>query len=384
MIYLDSSSTAKYRSIDDLVVYVITDAMRDSWQNPSSLYAANIRDKINKCRANLARFIGAKPNEIYYTSGASESNNWAIRGWDDDIWLNTYKKSNIITTGIEHKSILKVLEDANLGSTIHYCDVDEVGIIDCESLERLLVKCNNKNEPVLISIGMANNEIGTVQDIKKISELVHKYNGVLHVDATQALPHIPIDVIELGIDMMSASGHKISPVLKGVGFLYKKSNIKIQPLIYGSQESGLRGGTENTFGIIGLDKALEYCNVSQKKIESMCQKRDHFIKLLESKFGCQLNGHETYRLPNNINVTFPQSVTGEGILYMLDISGIKISVGSACNSRSIEQSHVLKEIGLDENTAMRTVRFSLSDDTTYGDIETVINEIDKVIRIAEC
>lgn len=380
-IYLDSAATANRSSNDDVVINTMTKAMREYWQNPSSLYATDVKEEINKCRTNIAKFIGAKSDEIYFTSGASESNNWAIRGWDDEIWLNTYKMANIITTRIEHKSILEVLDKGNLGAIVEYCDVDEFGLINYESLERMLII--QKNKPILVSVGLANNEIGVVQDIKRISDLVHKYGGILHVDATQALPYIPINVVELGVDLMSASGHKLSSVLKGVGFLYKKNGINIQPLIYGSQESGLRGGTENVFGIIGLSKAIEYCDVGQEAIEEMCKKRDYFINLLESRFDCELNGDSYYRLPNNINVTFSQNITGESLLYMLDMSGIAISVGSACNSYSIEPSYVLKEIGLSDEQAMKTIRISLSNDITYEQIDYVVDEIDKAIKLIE-
>lgn len=381
MIYLDSAATAKYRNIDDIIVNTITTAMRDSWQNPSSLYAANLKDKINKCRANIAEFIGAKPNEIYFTSGASESNNWAIRGWVDETWLEIYKTPNVITTKIEHKSILELLENSDLDTIISYCNVDKFGFVDIESLKQMLIMREGK--PVLVSVHMANNEIGTIQPIKQISELVHSYGGIIHVDATQALGHIHVDVEELGIDMMSASGHKISPVLRGIGFLYKRNGVDIQPLIYGAQENGLRGGTENTYGIIGLNKAIEMCNFNQDEVNEMYSKRDYFICLLESKFGCKLNGDRWMRLPNNINVTFPQGITGESLLYMLDMSGIKVSVGSACNSKFIEPSHVLKAIGLSDKDAMKTIRFTLPEDITYEEISYVIKEIENAIKIIE-
>ena len=383
MIYLDEAATSKYTNIDDIVVDTITTAMRDSWQNPSSLYASNVKDKINKCRANVAEFIGAKAEEIYFTSGASESNNWAIRGWVDDWRLDDYRLINVITTPIEHKSILNTVNNSSLGAIVQYCNVDEFGLVDCGHLESLLYFCNKNKEPILVSICMANNEIGTIQNVKEIAYLVHKYNGVFHVDATQAFGHIPIDVEKFGIDMMSCSGHKISPVLRGIGLSYIKNGINIQPLIYGAQEKQMRGGTENTYGIIGLNKALEYCDISYDAMLELCEKRDHFIALLESRFGCRLNGHDKYRLPNNINVTFPQNITGEALLYMLDISGVKISVGSACNSKSIEPSYVLKAIGLSDEEAMRSVRFTLSSDITYEDIDYVINEIDKCIKLIE-
>ena len=381
MIYLDSAATSNYSSKDDIIVDTIAEAMKKYWRNPSSLYAADVKDVINKCRKQVADFIGAKPDEIYFTSGASESNNWAIRGWVDQSLMDNYRMVNIITTPIEHKSILEAVNNKCLSACVRYCDVNKSGLIDCRALKSMLWL--RDNEPTLVSIHMANNEIGTIQNIKEITDLVHTYNGIIHVDATQALPHIPIDVNELGIDMMSASGHKISPVLKGIGFLYIKNGINIQPLIYGSQESGLRGGTENTFGIIGLGKAIEICDVSLERYNEMCEKKDYFIGLLESKFGCTLNGDRDARLPNNINVVFPQNITGEALLYTLDMSNIKISTGSACNSKEIAPSHVLKAIGLSDDEAMRTVRFTLSDSITYEEIDKVIDEIDKAIKLIE-
>lgn len=380
-IYLDSAATAK-NEVDNIIINTMTDAMKEYWMNPSSLYATDVKKEIDKCRANIAKFIGAKQSEIYFTSGASESNNMAIKGWNE-----CHKDNFIITTSMEHKSIIESIDSIwqikqNAGSI--YCSNDEYGMVDLNDLEDCICIGNiGYPSPILVSICMANNEIGTCQHVSMISELVHKYNGVLHVDATQALGHIPINVEELGIDMMSCSGHKISPVLRGIGFLYKKNGIKIKPLICGTQECELRGGTENTYGIIGLSKAIDYCDVSPKAVEEMISKRDYFIHLLRLKFGCKLNGHESFRLPNNINVTFPQHITGEALLYMLEMSNIYISTGSACNSSSIKPSHVLKAIGLTDEEAMRTVRFSLPDNITYKEIDKVINEIDKAIKIIE-
>lgn len=379
MIYLDSAATAKYKNIDDIIIDTITTAMRDSWMNPSSLYANNVKDKIDKCRKNISAFINAKSSEIYFTSGASESNNWAIRGWVDEQLSNNFGMVNVITTPIEHKSILEAVNNSNLGACVKYCEVGKDGSVDYDSLKRLL--WFRENEPILVSIGLANNEIGTIQNMEEISKLVHSYGGILHIDATQAFGHIPINVEKLGIDLMSCSGHKISPVLKGIGFLYKKNGIDIKPLVYGAQEKSLRGGTENTFGIIGLNKAIEYCDISDKKIADLCEKRDYFIGLLQSKFGCVLNGHPTDRLPNNINVTFPQNITGESLLYTLDMADIQISSGSACNSTSVVPSFVLKSIGLTDEDAFKTVRFSLPDDIIYEDINYVINEIDKSLKV---
>lgn len=381
MIYLDNAATSGYTSVDDIIVDTMTRAMKRYWHNPSSPYAYDVKEEIDKCRAKISRYIGAKPEEIYFTSGASESNNWAIRGFADATWEDMHKVAHIITTKIEHKSILDVVKNDFMDACRSYCNVDSFGMVDYYDLKKCLELGCDMN--ILTSISIANNEIGTVQHIKVISDLVHRYNGVLHVDATQALGHIPINVKELGIDMMSCSGHKISPVLKGIGFLYKKNGVDIKPLIYGSQEQGLRGGTENTFGIIGLSKAIDYCDVSYEAIEETINLRDYFINKLETKFGCKLNGHNEYRLPNHISVTFPQDVTGESILYALDLDGIQCGVGSACNSKEIKPSHVLKAIGLTDIDAMKTVRFTLSDDTTYEDVDYVIEEIDKALKVIE-
>lgn len=378
MIYLDVAATAKYRNVDDIVVDTMTTAMKDSWMNPSSLYATNVKNKLNKCRANIAEFVGAKPDEIYFTSGASESNNWAIRGWDDSA-INGFLHTNIITTPIEHKSILSAVQNDTLNANVYYCDVDKFGLVNLESLEHLL--CEHEYEPTLVSINIANNEIGTIQNVKEIANLVHKYDYTLHVDATQAFGHIPIDVEELGIDMMSCSGHKISPVLRGIGFLYKRNSVDIKPLIYGAQENQMRGGTENTYGIIGLSKALEYCDINIDAINRLSKKRDYFINRLTEEFGCTINGSLENRLPNNINVTFPQNIAGESLLYLLDMSGIRISTGSACNSKSIEPSHVLKAIGKDDIEIMKSVRFSLPIDIECKDIDYVIEEIRKSIAL---
>ena len=381
MIYLDNAATAKYRNVDDIIVNTITTAMKDSWMNPSSLYAVNVKDKINKCRANIANFINAKPDEIYFTSGSSESNNWVFQGFVKQC-LSEGNTPCVITSTIEHKSAMECVN--NLGNVdVEYVDVDENGFVNISQLKNLMFNRAIFDDKFLVSIQFANNEIGTIQKVKEIAEEVHRFNGVLHTDATQVLGHIPIDVEELGIDMMSCSGHKISPVLRGIGFLYKKNGINIQPLIYGSQEQNLRGGTENTYGIIGLSKALEYCDVSIRTMDTLCRKRDYFIDSLKFVFNCKVNGHGLSRLPNNINVTFSQNIMGESLLYMLDMSGIKVSVGSACNAKSIEPSHVLKAIGLSNDEAMRTVRFSIPDDITYEEINKVIDEIDRTIKLIE-
>lgn len=377
-IYLDNAATTKVKAE---IINVMLPYFQEQWHNPSSLYgnATKVKQDIEEARNTIGRFIGADGKEIFITSSGSEGNCWVIQGF-----VNYCKRTNkavtIIASTIEHKSILECVKHIN--ANVHYVDVDEFGFINTEMLENLMRNAYNKSNKILVSIQFANNEVGTVQNIADIAKLVHKYNGVLHTDAVQAMGQIPINVKELDIDLLTCSGHKLGAP-KGVGFLYKRNGVEIAPLIYGSQMDFLHGGTENVPYIIGLSKAIEWCDVSQEAIDEMCKKRNYFINLLEKKFDCELNGDSYYRLPNNINVTFPQNITGEALLYTLDLSGIQISVGSACNSHSIEPSYVLKEIGLSNDEAMRTIRITLSDDITYDEIDYVIEEIDKAIKLIE-
>lgn len=376
MIYLDNAATTKPRKevIDAVMPY-----MTEMWFNPSSMYgkAVEIKDAIEEARYNVARFINAKPEEIYFTSGSSESNNWVIRGWVDSYNINKIKP-HIITTRLEHKSIINAIHNRNLNAEIHYVNNDENGLIDYNHLKKMLWLY--EGEPMLVSVCIANNEIGTLQCVKNISDLVHKYDGVLHVDATQMLPYLPINVDTFGIDMLSGSGHKLG-AFKGIGFLYKNNKINIEPFIYGTQESGLRGGTENVLGIIGLGEAVKH--ISFNDVNQLYDKRNYLIKELEDKFGCKLNGHRSCRLPNNINVMFPQNVTGESLLYTLDMDEIMISTGSACNSKEIASSHVLRAIGLSDEEAARSIRITISENTTYKDIDKFIEELDKTIKLIE-
>ena len=378
MIYLDNAATTKIKSE---VVESILPYFEEKWYNPSSLYsdASKVKRDMEAARSNIGRFIGADGKEIFITSSGSEGNCWAIQGF-----VNYYnrigKTVTVITSTIEHKSILECVK--HIDANVCYVNADEFGFIDIKMLEDLIRNAYSKSDKIFVSIQFASNEVGTVQDIADIARLVHKYNGVLHTDAVQAIGQILINVKELDIDLLTCSGHKIGAP-KGIGFLYKRDGVNINPLIYGSQMDSMRGGTENVPYIIGLSKAIEYCDVSQKKINEMCKKRNYFINLLERRFDCELNGDSYYRLPNNINVTFPQNITSESLLYTLDLSGIQISVGSACNSKSIEPSYVLKTIGLTDEASMKTIRITFSNDITYKDIDYVVNEIDKAIRIIE-
>lgn len=375
-IYLDNAATTK---VKQEVVEAMMPYLTEQYYNPSSLYSPStkIKEDIERARKIVGDFIGANGDEIYFCSCGSEANCLAIGGFCHRHNLQ-HTKPVIITSTIEHKSVMECVK--NMISDVYYIGVDNNGLIKTDDLAKLLTNVCLWGKPLLVSFQLANNEIGTIQRIKNVSEMLNQVGGLLHVDAVQCVGQIPIDVNELGVDMLSVSGHKLG-ACKGTGFLYKRKGVEISPLIYGSQMDGLRAGTENVAGIMGMAKAVELCDVSEDKIREMQSKRDYFIGCLEYKFGCKLNGHPTERLPNNINVTFPQNITGESLLYTLDLSNIQISVGSACNSHSIQPSYVLKEIGLTDDEAMKTIRITLSDDITYEDIDKVIKEIDKSLKL---
>lgn len=381
-VYLDTAATAMYKENDDIIIKTIVNAMKTYWKNPSSLYASSTKDKIDSCRKILAKSINSKSSEVYFCSSGSEANSFAISGFVKQCKKNS-KIPIVITSTIEHKSIIKCVED--IDAEVHFVDVNKYGIINIEKLYELLEYVTQKNKDrsieILVSIQYINGEIGTIQNIKEIATLTHKYKGVFHTDAVQAYPHIFIDVQDVSIDLMSVSAHKISPVLKGIGFLYIRDNVEISPIIYGNQENNMRGGTENTAYIIGMAKAVELLKNerSAKKDLTIITKRNYFISKLR-EFGCTVNGSLDNRLSNNINVTFP-NITGEALVYMLDTAGIFISTGSACNSHSIEPSNTLKAIGLSDIEAIKTVRFTLSDDITEEQIDKVIDEIRKAIKI---
>lgn len=381
MIYLDNSATTKPKNevVDAMLPYLI-----DKWYNPSSLYskATKVKKDIESARNIIGDFIGANGNEIYFTSGGSESNCWAIKGFVDNC-IARGKKPCVITSVIEHKSIIECVDNLN-DVNVHYIGVDEYGFINIAQLRNMLFHASCIcDEEVLVSIQLANNEIGTIQYIEEISREVHRFGGILHVDGVQILGQVQLNVKESGIDMMSASGHKIGTP-KGIGFLYIKDGININPLIHGTQMDGMRGGTENVPYIVGMMEAIKLLNKDCKsKIRNLVHMREYMIYELEEKFNCKVNGHRFRRLPNNINVTFPQNITGESLLYTLDLSNIAISTGSACNSKSIEPSYVLKSIGLTNEEAIKTIRFSLPEDVTKENIDFVINEIDKAIKLIE-
>lgn len=362
---------------------------QDRFYNPSGLYsdATRIRRDVNDARKTIADFVNANSSEIYFTSGGSESNCWAIQGFakaHDDV------PTIVLKSAVEHHSINACCEAEDklhniIAETVL---VNSKGFVDITALENKIVSWQDQTQntlPILVTVQLANNEIGTIQNIKTIAQIVHWHGAYLHCDATQAFGHIPINVKYLDIDMMTASGHKIQAP-KGIGFLYIKNGIEIKPLIYGTQENGMRGGTENVPYIIGFAEAVRLCRVKmQTNYTNQLQVRNYLWQRLRDEFGCTLNGSDTNRLANNVNVTFPQNITGEALIYMLDTAGYNVSAGSACNSQTNQPSHVLKAIGLDDRDIMRTIRITLPDTADnklyFEDIDKFIDEIKKCLCI---
>ena len=378
--YLDNASTTpvKQEVIDAMLPW-----LQDKWHNPSSLYsdATYAKIAIDNARKTIADFIHAKPSEIYFTSGGSESNCWAIQGFANNR-LAKHRVPVVITTNIEHKSIMECVKNLPIAAT-YFLNVDSYGLVDIDELEDIikeLVENGTDPDDILVSIQYANNEIGTIQEIWAISDMVHKYGCVLHTDAVQAFGQIDVNAQLDGFDMMSASAHKIGGC-KGVGILYIKDGIQINPLIYGSQMDGMRGGTENVAGIVGMARAVELAKIHNWDISPKYAVRDYFIKRLR-KIGCKLNGQVwEHRLPNNVNIMLPCDINGETLLYSLDVDDIQIGTGSACNSRSIEPSHVLKAIGLTDDEASRCIRITIDDDFTKQNADYVVEAIEKSLKV---
>ena len=384
-IYLDNAATTKpsRKAIETALPY-----LTEQWQNPSSLsrQSRNIYDVIGQARKDIADYIGANSSEIYFTSGGSESNCWAIQGFIN-YWLKYRCKPIIITSEIEHKSIIECVKNSN--AEYYFLPVDKYGFVDMVVLSDLLKKIDKEDEKceakILVSIQYANNEIGTVQPIEEISDIVHHYvyDAWLHVDGVQSVGKIPIDVEELGIDMLSASAHKVNGI-KGTGILYINKRTTISPLVYGTQNNGMRGGTENVAGIVAMATALKECDTSAEYLSQMTilkvKLRDS-IKELPYKFHF-INADIDYNvMPNILSVTILENVTAEAVLYMLDSAGIQISSGSACNSRTNKPSYVLKAIGLSDWDSVRTIRISFDENLTEEDIDRFVLELKKAIKI---
>ena len=378
--YLDNASTTK---VKPEVIDAMMPWLTEKYHNPSSLYsdATYAKIAVDDAMNAVADLIGAKLDEIYFTSGGSESNCWAIQGFVNNR-LAKHRVPVVITTDIEHKSIIECVKNLSITVT-YFLHVDNKGFIDIEELEGVIKEAIDKGaapKDILISIQFANNEIGTIQDVARIGSLAHLYGCVFHTDAVQAFGHLWINVDTMGIDMLSASAHKIGGP-KGTGVLYIRKNVDIHPLIYGSQMDGMRGGTENVAGIVGMAKAVKLLGNYLSDNEWTSDVRDDFIDMLEN-IGCRLNGPRgKNRLPNNINVVLPYNINGETLLYSLDVDDIQIGTGSACNSRSIEPSHVLKAIGLTDDEASKCIRITIDDDFTKQNADYVVYAIDKSLKV---
>ena len=358
MIYLDWSATTP---ICEVAKKTIIEHL-DDFGNPSSSYELGYKAKelIENARERIANCINAEPNEIYFTSGGSEADTWALRG------------KNSLASNIEHHAI---------HSTFKF-KVDSDGLIDCNRIEELIKEHSVRYKPIeIISCMAVNNEIGTILPIKEVTEIAHKHNILFHTDAVQAIGHIPIDVKDIGCDMLSASGHKFGAP-KGVGFLFIKSGIKMSPLIYGGkQEAGIRGSTENVLGIIAMAAALEDSIANMQKRNARIKRlRDRLLTRLLSINGVMLNGSFSRRIDSNINIRI-NGVKGQGVVSLADQYGICISAGSACNEGIEAPSHVLKAIGLTDKEALSSIRITIGYQNTDEEIDETIKSLKEVIEI---
>lgn len=373
MIYLDNAATTR---VKPEVVEAMKPYFEEMYGNPASMYtfAGKVKKSVDESREAIAEFLGANPNEIYFTGGGSESDNWAIKA---TAFAKREKGKHIITSKIEHHAVLHTCEYLEkLGFEVTYLDVDENGVVDLEQLEASI-----REDTILISIMFANNEIGTIEPIKKIGEIARKHNVIFHTDAVQAYGHVPIDVKELHIDLLSASGHKINGP-KGIGILYINESVKIGAFIHGgAQERGRRAGTHNTPGIVGFGKATRLAAESlERRAKYESELRDYLIRrVLDEVPYTRLNGHPSERLSNNANFSF-RFIEGESLLIMLDQKGICASSGSACTSGSLDPSHVLLAIGLPHEIAHGSLRLTLSEETTKEEIDSVVDEIKKIVE----
>ena len=373
MIYLDNAATT--RTAPE-VVNAMLPYFTEHYGNPSSIYgfAAANKEVVSKQRERIAEVLGAKANEIYFTAGGTESDNWALIATAE---AYEGKGKHIITSKIEHHAILHTCEYLEKrGYEVTYLDVDENGLVDPADVEKAI-----REDTILVSIMYANNEIGSIQPIREIGEITHRHGVLFHTDAVQAFCQVPINVDECHIDMLSASGHKLNGP-KGIGFLYIRKGVKIRSFIHGgAQERKRRAGTENVPGIVGLGKAVELASGPMaERAEKERELRDYLISRIEKEIPyCRLNGDREKRLPNNVNFSF-RFIEGESMLIMLDMKGICASSGSACTSGSLDPSHVLLAIGLPHEIAHGSLRMTLGADTSKEDLDYVVEQLKEIIE----
>lgn len=372
LIYLDNAATTQVypEVLQEMLPY-----FSEVYSNPSAIYsfASESKKAVDKARTSVAELINAKTDEIYFTGGGSESDNWALKATAD---AYASKGKHIITSTIEHHAILHTcayLEKK--GFEITYVNVDENGKVKLDELEAAI-----RPDTILISIMTANNEIGTIQPVREIGRIAHEHGVLFHTDAVQAFGHIPIDVDEMNIDMLSASGHKINGP-KGIGFLYIRTGVKIRSFIHGgAQERKRRAGTENVPGIVGFGKAAEIAAANmEERIKYESELRDYLMDRVIAEIPyARINGRRENRLPNNANFSF-QFIEGESMLIMLDDKGICGSSGSACTSGSLDPSHVLLAIGLPHEIAHGSLRLTLSEETTKEDIDYTVDSLKAIV-----
>lgn len=373
MIYLDNAATTKTAPevVDAMLPY-----FSEYYGNASTIYSLGAESKkaMDHARQTIADSLGAKPEEIYFTAGGSESDNWALKATAE---AYASKGKHIITTKIEHHAILHTCEYLEKrGFEITYLNVDRDGLISLDELKAAI-----RPDTILISVMFANNEIGTIEPIAEIGEIAKEHGVLFHTDAVQAYAQVPINVDEMHIDMLSASGHKLNGP-KGIGFLYIRKGVKIRSFVHGgAQERSRRAGTENIPGIVGLGAAVERAmRIMDTKTRKEIELRDYLIGRLENEIPhCWLNGHRTKRLPNNINFSF-LFIEGESMLIMLDMKGICASSGSACTSGSLDPSHVLLAIGLKHEEAHGSLRLTLYEESTKEEMDIVAEEVKKIVQ----
>ena len=372
-IYLDNAATTQVRPevLEEMLPY-----FTEHYGNPAAIYsfASEAGHAVAHARQTVADVIGANKDEIYFTGGGSESDNWALKATAE---AYSSKGKHIITSTIEHHAILHTAEWLEKqGYEVTCVPVDENGTVKLDALEAAI-----RPDTILISIMAANNEIGTIQPLKEIGAIAKKHGVLFHTDAVQAYAHIPIDVNEMNIDMLSASGHKIGGP-KGIGLMYIRKGVKIRSFIHGgAQERSRRAGTHNVPGIVGMGKAAQIAVRDMDQISDYeSQLRDHLIERVLAEIPyTRLNGHRTNRLPNNANFCF-RFIEGESLLILLDQAGIYGSSGSACTSGSLDPSHVLLAIGLPHEIAHGSLRLTLSDATTLEDIDYTVDKLKEIIE----
>ena len=363
--------------VDQRVIEAMTPYFSQMYGNPSSIHSwGNVaRKALEEARTKVAAPIGAKKSEeIFFTSGGTESNNLAIKGV---AYRNRDKGNHVVTTTIEHMSVMNTCKHlTKQGFNIAYAPVDKYGVVDIPSLEKAIT-----DKTILVSVMYANGEIGTIQPIKEIEEIVHQRKAFFHVDAVAAAGQVPINVEEENIDLLSISSNDMYGP-RGVGALYIKTGTRIEPIIHGGgQERGLRSGTENIPAIVGMGKAAEIANTEMKaEGQRLVRLRDKFIKgVLETIPSSYLNGHPTQRLPNNVNVRFSY-IEGESLILSLDMLGIACSSGSACTSKTLEPSHALLAIGLAHEEAHGSLLFTLGKQNTGEDVDYVLGALPDVVK----